>query len=84
MNEPYVKRGATTPLPLTLSATDRGCAASFGLARVGAGVMDLHYQSVRTVPLVLGRLLPSALEQHLEVWLVTGTGHHTERAGKCR
>ena len=44
-------------------------------------VMDLHYQSVKTVPVVLASLLPqkleeSKLQQERGVWIVTGSGHH--------
>ena len=41
----------------------------------------LPCQSVRTAPMVLDAVLPAALEQHEEVWIITGTGHHTDRAG---
>ena len=41
-----------------------------------AGVLDLHYQSVRSAAAVLDELLPTALHAHPEVWVITGTGHH--------
>ena len=44
-----------------------------------AGVLDLHYQSVKTAAAVLDAQLPDTLRAHAEVWLVTGTGHHTDR-----
>jgi hypothetical protein len=42
-------------------------------------VMDLHYQSLATFPVVLDTLLDGLLEQHGTVWIVTGTGHHVGR-----
>jgi Smr domain len=39
-------------------------------------VMDLHFQSIKTFPIVLETLLDGLLEQHGAVWIVTGTGHH--------
>jgi len=39
-------------------------------------VMDLHFQSSKTVPIVLSKVLPKKLQTFSEVWLVTGTGHH--------
>lgn len=41
-------------------------------------------QSVRTAPLVLDAELPDALAAHPEVWIVTGTGHHTAAASHQR
>lgn len=46
-------------------------------------VMDLHFQSTRTAPVVLDELLESALAAHQSrghVWVVTGTGHHTGKS----
>jgi Smr domain len=42
-------------------------------------VMDLHYQSLKTFPIVLETLLDGLLEQHGGIWIVTGTGHHVGR-----
>ena len=42
--------------------------------------MDLHYQSVKTASVVIEQVLPALLDAHAEVWVVTGTGHHTDRA----
>ena len=44
----------------------------------------MHYQSVRTAPVVLDATLAAALEHSREVWLVTGTGHHTDKASHQR
>lgn len=59
------------------------------------GALDLHYQSTRTAAIVLERLLDEEIEivrsasyaaadkgtpvGRPVVWLITGTGHHTER-----
>lgn len=39
-------------------------------------VIDLHFQSTKTFPAVLERILPEKLQSYEEVWIVTGTGHH--------
>jgi hypothetical protein len=39
-------------------------------------VIDLHFQSTKTFPVVLSTILPSMLGKMEEVWVVTGTGHH--------
>ena len=42
----------------------------------GAGVVDLHYQSVRTAPAILDQMLFTALKEYAEVWLITGKKSH--------
>ena len=45
-------------------------------------VLDLHFQSVRTFPVVLLRVLPDKLREcggGEGVWIVTGSGHHVNR-----
>lgn len=66
-------RAAAKQVPRTLAPSDdeRGAPA------VSVGVVDLHFQSVRTAPVVLETKLTTALHAHAEVWVVTGTGHHT-------
>lgn len=39
-------------------------------------VIDLHYQSISTFPVVLESILSYKLETMDKVWIVTGTGHH--------
>jgi hypothetical protein len=39
-------------------------------------VIDLHFQSVKTFPIVLSNILPEKLRNHNEVWVVCGSGHH--------
>jgi len=39
-------------------------------------VIDMHFQSIKTAPIVLNRVLPDKLKLFQEVWVVTGTGHH--------
>ena len=39
-------------------------------------VIDLHYQSTKTFPTVLQVVLPKKLSEFIEIWVVTGTGHH--------
>ena len=39
-------------------------------------VIDMHFQSIKTAPIVLNRVLPEKLKLFQEVWVVTGTGHH--------
>jgi len=87
VNAPYAAR---LPLPLTVAnagvrrrglggtaSGGGGGAGDGGEPGAGAGILDVHYQSSRTVPLVLDALLPAALTKYLEVWVITGTGHHT-------
>jgi hypothetical protein len=42
-------------------------------------IIDLHYQSTKTFPVVLSEVLPSQLRKHHQVWIVTGSGHHVSR-----
>mmetsp|Transcript_24463 Transcript_24463/g.27991 ORF Transcript_24463/g.27991 Transcript_24463/m.27991 type:complete len:807 (-) Transcript_24463:217-2637(-) len=42
-------------------------------------VVDLHFQSVKTFPIVLSNVLPEKLRDHGQVWIVTGSGHHVDR-----
>jgi len=42
-------------------------------------IVDLHFQSVKSFPIVLSTILPDKLRNHSEVWVVTGTGHHVVR-----
>ena len=39
-------------------------------------VIDLHFQSIKTFPVVLSTVLPEKLRDQHEVWIVTGSGHH--------
>lgn len=39
-------------------------------------VIDLHFQSVKTFPIVLETMLPLKFNKAVEVWIITGTGHH--------
>lgn len=39
-------------------------------------VIDLHFQSLKTFPVVLSTILPEKFLDHKEVWVVTGSGHH--------
>mmetsp|Transcript_32950 Transcript_32950/g.71305 ORF Transcript_32950/g.71305 Transcript_32950/m.71305 type:complete len:912 (+) Transcript_32950:402-3137(+) len=41
-------------------------------------VIDLHFQSVKTFPVVLSTILDGKLRDHGEVWVVTGSGHHVD------
>lgn len=42
-------------------------------------VIDLHFQSIKTFPIVLSTILPEKLKDHGEVWIVTGSGHHVNK-----
>ena len=76
VNAPHVQRAATHTLPLSLLT--REAAGALGRAPT-ATVLDLHYQSVKTVHIVLEQMLPMSLASHAEVWVITGTGHHTAK-----
>jgi hypothetical protein len=39
-------------------------------------ILDLHFQSTKTFPIVLSTVLPEKLAHSEEVWIVMGTGHH--------
>lgn len=39
-------------------------------------MIDLHFQSIKTFPVVLSEVLPDKLVKFSQVWIVTGTGHH--------
>jgi hypothetical protein len=58
--------------------------ASTWKERAMTNVMDLHYQSLQTFPVVLETLLPEKLPAATEdggVWIITGTGHHVAERG---
>uniref|UniRef100_A0A7S2I229 C3H1-type domain-containing protein n=1 Tax=Helicotheca tamesis TaxID=374047 RepID=A0A7S2I229_9STRA len=42
-------------------------------------VIDLHFQSTKTFPVVLSQVLPDKLRNHKMVWVVTGSGHHVNK-----
>jgi len=44
--------------------------------KVGSNIIDLHFQSTSTFAVVLREVLPRALAENDEVWIITGTGHH--------
>lgn len=39
-------------------------------------LLDVHFQSAKTITPVLNRFLVPALKKHDEAWIVTGSGHH--------
>lgn len=39
-------------------------------------ILDVHFQSGKTITPVLNRFLNTALKKNEEVWVVTGSGHH--------
>jgi hypothetical protein len=39
-------------------------------------LLDVHFQSAKTITPVLNRFLPNALSSNNEVWIVTGSGQH--------
>lgn len=39
-------------------------------------LLDVHFQSAKTIAPVLNRFLTPALKRNDEVWVVTGSGHH--------
>ena len=42
-------------------------------------VLDLHFQSIKTFPVVLSTVLDEMLET-CDVWVVTGSGHHVDKS----
>jgi hypothetical protein len=60
------------PLPVTKTAVTK----TAGGVDSGAGVVDLHFQSLSTFESVLTQNLSSELQQYGEVWVITGSGHH--------
>jgi hypothetical protein len=53
---------------------DRYHKVSLGVKR--KDIVDLHFQSTKTFPVVLSTMLPEKLGEMSEVWIITGTGHH--------
>jgi hypothetical protein len=39
-------------------------------------ILDLHFQSTKTFPVVLSTVLPEKLAHSEQIWIVMGTGHH--------
>ncbi|KAL3915941.1 MAG: hypothetical protein SGPRY_007025 [Prymnesium sp.] len=81
VNQPHLRRDQHSPLALVLAhdaMRDRDRLST------AAKVLDMHYQSVRTTPIVLDAVLMAALQKHVEVWIITGTGHHTNQGGHQR
>lgn len=42
-------------------------------------IIDLHFQSLKTFPIVLSQILPEKLRSYKEVWIISGSGHHVSR-----
>ena len=83
VNAPHEQRTAVARVPLTVKPSDSGDRTNAKAVK-DVAVMDLHFQSVKTAPIVLDARLPALLEGHAEVWVLTGTGHHTDKAGHQR
>lgn len=47
-------------------------------------LIDVHFQSAKSVVKVLDQYLPPALEQHEEVWIIAGLGTHVEAGHQKR
>jgi hypothetical protein len=47
-------------------------------------LMDVHFQSTKSIVTVLDHFLPSALEQNSEVWIIAGLGTHIEAGHQKR
>lgn len=47
-------------------------------------LLDVHFQSAKTVYPVLYRFLPQALKDNDEVWIITGSGSHIEAGHQRR
>jgi len=78
VNEPYALRrqhaeGERVPLSVSAPLERRT-----GQPPPSAGVLDMHFQSTKTASYVLDEVLPRALVEYVEVWVITGTGHHTD------
>ena len=84
VNRAYARDAGRMWVPLTFGTSAGGRSSGRSNEEAGAGVVDLHYQSVRTVAGVLDRILPVALDAHAEVWVITGTGHHTNQQSHQR
>jgi hypothetical protein len=59
-------------IPLTLSRNEDDITENANAVTL----LDVHFQSLHTVTIVLDHFLPPALSSHAEVWIVTGSGHH--------
>ncbi|KAL3773516.1 hypothetical protein ACHAWO_000512 [Cyclotella atomus] len=47
-------------------------------------LMDVHFQSTKSIITVLDQFLPSALDQNSEVWIIAGLGTHIEAGHQKR
>lgn len=66
----------TIPKSCEDSTTDSSDKSSCYSSSRGVTLLDVHFQSAKTVVPVLDRFLPSALADNDEVWIITGSGHH--------
>jgi len=67
-------------IPLTLSRINNNDTTTDYNA-TAVTLLDVHFQSLNTVAIVLDQFLPPALSSHAEVWIVTGSGHHVGGGG---
>lgn len=74
-HKPYL---ASVTIPLSfdggVSAPPNGRDKSKHVSKVA--LLDVHFQSAKTITPVLNRFLVPALKKNEEVWIVTGSGHH--------
>lgn len=55
------------------------------LKRLGASVMDMHYQSQVTAGPILDAYLAEKLQRsEMGCWVITGTGHHTAEGHQAK
>ncbi|KAL7487661.1 hypothetical protein ACHAW6_013235 [Cyclotella cf. meneghiniana] len=69
INERHATHLANIVIPTTLQGSTPGGKVT---------LIDVHFQSAKSVITVLNRFLPPALEESEEVWIIAGLGTHVE------
>jgi len=69
INERHATHLANIVIPTTLEGSTPGGKVT---------LIDVHFQSAKSVVAVLNRFLPPALEESEEVWIIAGLGTHVE------
>ncbi len=73
-HKPYLAN-ITIPLCFHIDNED-GSSTTTSTSSGKVALLDVHFQSAKTITTVLNHFLPSALKQNEEVWIITGSGHH--------
>lgn len=72
VNDYHKAHLSTVKIPLCFESSNGTVTSKGGKV----ALLDVHFQSAKTITTVLNHFLPKALSANSEVWLVTGSGQH--------